>query len=151
MIEIWPIKKNLQFLSYHHETWSKRPPLGLVILTKFHDDSSKIVDFLLLVKFLSFPVFYGPVSMVVWSSHFFRQSLKNTLSGMVLTERRRGRRPRLGWCELAGVHGWIWVGVAPGVVERHGRRRRVHVHLVVKLLNRLGWHRRRVTKAANLK
>ena len=37
--------KNEQFLRYHHETWSKGPPHWFVILTKFHDDSSKIVDF----------------------------------------------------------------------------------------------------------
>ena len=36
--------QNLQFLSYHHETRSKGPPQEIVILTKFHDDSSKIVD-----------------------------------------------------------------------------------------------------------
>ena len=35
----------------------QKPLHWLVILTKFRDDSSKIVDFLLLVKFLSFPVF----------------------------------------------------------------------------------------------
>ena len=34
--------KNLQFLSYYHETWSKGPPEYFVILTNFHVDSSKI-------------------------------------------------------------------------------------------------------------
>ena len=53
----WLFIKILQFLSYYHETWSKGPPHGLIILTNFHDDSSKIVNFLLIVNFLSFPVF----------------------------------------------------------------------------------------------
>ena len=43
--------------------WNLVKPLHwLVILTKFYDDSSKIVDFLLLVTFWSCPVFYGAVS-----------------------------------------------------------------------------------------
>ena len=42
----------------------KRTPIELVILTEFHDDSSKFVDFLLLVKFLDSPVFYESVSMI---------------------------------------------------------------------------------------
>ena len=62
-IKNWLLIKNLQFLSYHHETWSKRLANELVFLTKFYDDSSKIVDFSLIVNFLSFPVFLGPVSM----------------------------------------------------------------------------------------
>ena len=37
-------------------------------MTKFHDDSSKIVDFSF--KFLSFPVFYGPVSMKKMGTNF---------------------------------------------------------------------------------
>ena len=37
-------------MSYRHETWSKGPPQWYVILTKFHDNSSKIVDFLLEVR-----------------------------------------------------------------------------------------------------
>ena len=42
-----PLIKNLQFLSYYYGTWSKGPSHWVVILTKFHDDSSKIVGFLL--------------------------------------------------------------------------------------------------------
>ena len=55
--------KNPQFLSYHHETWPKKPPQQYVILTKFHDDSTKIVDFLLIVNFRPCPVFLS-VSML---------------------------------------------------------------------------------------
>ena len=40
-----PLIKNLQFLSYHHETWSRWQKYEVVLLTKFHDDSQKIVDF----------------------------------------------------------------------------------------------------------
>ena len=64
MIKIWPITKNLQYLSYHHETWSKWHANEVVFLTKFHNDNSKIVDFLLIFKFWSCPVFYGPVSRI---------------------------------------------------------------------------------------
>ena len=39
------------------------PPPWLVILTKFRDDSSKIVDFLPLVKYLDSPAFYESVSI----------------------------------------------------------------------------------------
>ena len=51
------MNKNLQFLSYHYETWSKRQPHWLVILTRFRDDSYKIVDSLLPIKFLDSPDF----------------------------------------------------------------------------------------------
>ena len=34
----------------------------MVLLTKFHDVSSKIIDFLLLVKFWSSVISFGPVS-----------------------------------------------------------------------------------------
>ena len=43
--QICLLMKYLQFLSYHHKTWSKGPPYWFVILTKLHDDSSKIVVF----------------------------------------------------------------------------------------------------------
>ena len=55
----------------------KTPPHLLVILTKFHDDSWKIVDFFQLVKFWSCSFFYGPVS----------RSLVNKLSGRREEER----------------------------------------------------------------
>ena len=45
------INKKLQFLSYHHETWSKWLAIEGVLLTKFCDDGSKIVDFLSVVNF----------------------------------------------------------------------------------------------------
>ena len=48
--------KKSNILSYHRETWSKGTPHNLFVLTKFHDDSSKIVVFLLIVNFWSFPI-----------------------------------------------------------------------------------------------
>ena len=51
--------KNLQFFSNHHETWSKLQTQEVALLTKFHDDSSKIVDFLLAVNFWSWPDFFN--------------------------------------------------------------------------------------------
>ena len=44
--------KNLQLLFYPNETWSKWLPCKLVILTKFHKDRTKIVDFSLILTFL---------------------------------------------------------------------------------------------------
>ena len=44
---------------------SKGPAKWVVILTKFRDDSSKIVDFLLLVKVLDSPVFYKSDSIII--------------------------------------------------------------------------------------
>ena len=46
-----------------NETWSKRQAMKLIILTKFHNDSLKIVDFFFVIgKFLYCQVFYGPVT-----------------------------------------------------------------------------------------
>ena len=42
-------KKNLQFFFYPYETWSKELTLEVVTLTKFHENRTKIVDFLLIV------------------------------------------------------------------------------------------------------
>ena len=55
-------KKKFTILRYHHETCTKRSPQWLVILIKIGDDSSKMVDCLILVKFLDSPVFYESVS-----------------------------------------------------------------------------------------
>ena len=66
--------KSLQFLGYHHETWSKGPLHRFVILTKFHDDSSKIVDFLLMDNFLTC-LFFWSVSMSNFIP-FWRKMLK---------------------------------------------------------------------------
>ena len=52
-MEVTINKKNLQFLSNSHETL----PYELVILTKFHEDRTKIVNFLLIVTFLASPKF----------------------------------------------------------------------------------------------
>ena len=57
----WPKKsllvKNLQFLFYPHETWLKKLTLEVVSLTKFHENRTKIVDFLLIVTFLASAIF----------------------------------------------------------------------------------------------
>ena len=69
-IKNWLPIKNLQFLIYFNETWSNGPPQWLVSLTTFRDDSSKIVDFLLVVNFWSCPGFFGSVSTILtlsWS------------------------------------------------------------------------------------
>ena len=45
------INKNPQFLSYPHETWWKWLPHEVIILTKFYEDRTKIVDFLLMANY----------------------------------------------------------------------------------------------------
>ena len=47
----WPSVKHPQFWFYSHETWWKWLPHEVVIFTKFQDDRTENVDFLLLVKF----------------------------------------------------------------------------------------------------
>ena len=44
-------RKSKKFLSYHHEARSKSQAHELIILTKFYDDSTIIVDFQLVAKF----------------------------------------------------------------------------------------------------
>ena len=65
----WPQKsllgKNLQFSFYPNETWSKWLPPELDILTKFHEDRIKIVDFLLIVTFLASCKFLRSPSMYI--------------------------------------------------------------------------------------
>ena len=53
----WPIIKNPQFLSYPHEIWWKWLPHEVIIFTKFHEDRTKIVDFLLMANFWKCPFF----------------------------------------------------------------------------------------------
>ena len=62
--KLWLLIENLQTFSYHHETWLKWLDLWLFILTKFHDDISKILDFLLTVKFWTNLVFHQSVSSI---------------------------------------------------------------------------------------
>ena len=53
----WKIK-NPQFLSYPHETWQKYSPHEVIIFTKFHEDRTKIVDFLSMANFWKCPVLF---------------------------------------------------------------------------------------------
>ena len=46
-----PLVKNPQFLSNQADIQAIEPTHGLVILTKFHKDCQKIVDFSVIVKF----------------------------------------------------------------------------------------------------
>ena len=66
-------------MSYHYETLSKRQPQWLVILTKFHDGSSKIVDFLLVVNFWLCPGFFESVSIRHPHSTLFSHTARMTL------------------------------------------------------------------------
>ena len=47
----WPLIKNSQFLSNPFETLGKLLPHEEIIFIKFHDDWTKIVDFLLMANF----------------------------------------------------------------------------------------------------
>ena len=46
-----PLVKNQQFLSNQADIQAVLPTLELVVLTKFHKDWQKIVDFLVIAKF----------------------------------------------------------------------------------------------------
>ena len=47
----WLLIKVPQFLPNLYDTWSKLSPHELIILTKFHKDWAKIMEFLLIVNF----------------------------------------------------------------------------------------------------
>ena len=47
----WPLIKNPQFLSNHHETRGKWLPHEVIIFTKFHKDRTKIMDFFIILSF----------------------------------------------------------------------------------------------------
>ena len=77
----WPLIKNLQFLSNPHETWWKLSSHEVIIFTKFHEDRTKIVDFLLMANFWKCPVFFAPDftwSAVFWAleARIFRKRIK---------------------------------------------------------------------------
>ena len=61
-LKISPVVKNLQFLSDQAEIQAILPTHELFILTKFHKDWQRIVDFLVIVKFCASPVFFASVS-----------------------------------------------------------------------------------------
>ena len=53
----WPMIKNPQFSS--HETWWKLLPHEVIIFTKFHEDRTKIKNFLLMANFWKCLVFFS--------------------------------------------------------------------------------------------
>ena len=57
-LKISPVVKNLQFLFDQAEIQAILPTHVLLILTKFHKNWQKIVDFLAIVKFCASPVFF---------------------------------------------------------------------------------------------
>ena len=61
-LKISPVVKNLQFLSDQAEIQAILPTHELFILTKFHQNWQKIVDFVAMVKFCASPVFFASVS-----------------------------------------------------------------------------------------
>ena len=54
-----PLIKDPQFSSNFADIQAKLPTHEVVILTKFHKDCKRIVDFLLTQKFLVFALFYA--------------------------------------------------------------------------------------------
>ena len=50
--------KSLHFLSYPHKTWLRYLTHDVIKITKFHEDRTKDVDFLLMVIFLTCLVFF---------------------------------------------------------------------------------------------
>ena len=101
-ILIWLVIENLQSLSYHYETWSKWQTFEVVLLTKFHDDSQKIVDFSfvdnfdLVWFFFLISLSYNAIKGKKLSSNFklsdiifqrlldFRPKLKMTLISLIM-------------------------------------------------------------------
>ena len=63
-LKISPVVKDLQFLSNQAEIQAILIAHELFILTKFHKDWQKILDFLVIVKFCASPVFFASVSIV---------------------------------------------------------------------------------------
>ena len=63
------ICKNQQFLSNPDETWWKWLAHEAIIFIKFHEDWTKIVDFLLIANSLACPLFYYPYFI----NHFYRK------------------------------------------------------------------------------
>ena len=67
--EFWKkflLMKNLQFLPKLDETFSNWPTHFWDQLVKFHQNWSKIVDFLLVAYFHQIPVFYAEVPKFIW-------------------------------------------------------------------------------------
>ena len=62
----WSLVKNLQFLSNPHETWLKWLPHELILFTKFHEDWTKIVEFLLMANLWTWSLFYVPDHSPNW-------------------------------------------------------------------------------------
>ena len=54
----WPLIKNPHFLFYHHETWGKLSSHEVITFSKFHEDSTKNVDFVLIANFLKCLIFF---------------------------------------------------------------------------------------------
>ena len=66
MLKNWPLVKNPQFSSYPHETWWKWLPQEIIVFTNFHEDWTKIVDFLLMANFWMSAVFSYSVFTCPW-------------------------------------------------------------------------------------
>ena len=56
-----PLVKNQQFLSNQADIQAVLPTLELVVLTKFHKDWQKIVDFLVIAKFWASLIIFATV------------------------------------------------------------------------------------------
>ena len=74
----WPLVKNPQFLSNPHETLSKWSTHEVNIFTKFHEDQTRIVDFLPMVNFWMCPFLSSDSILftLLTSFHLFSRSSK---------------------------------------------------------------------------
>ena len=59
--------KNTQFLTFWSEIQAILPTLKIVILTKFHENRAKIVEFLLATYFGAWVIFFMTVSIILYS------------------------------------------------------------------------------------
>ena len=52
-----PMTENPHFLSYPHETWGKQSSHEVIIFIKFHENRTKLVDFLIIANYRTNLVF----------------------------------------------------------------------------------------------
>ena len=80
----WLFIKVPQFLTNPYDKWSKLSPDELIILTKFHKDCAKIVQFFLIANFCLCAVFLTRLQLesnlmilyVLWNSTIFNTLIK---------------------------------------------------------------------------
>ena len=92
MLKNWLLIKDPRFLSNAYETWRKRLSREAIIFTKFNDDWTKILDFLLLANFWMFAVFFTQTLDFFWDAIRISKRRQNS------SNRSWTRRYTKIWC-----------------------------------------------------